>query len=221
MVTPVAVHCLQGKVSVEHTAAFEELTALQSKYQELQEEDVAIKVHLCAGSAASICAALGHPTSAVNLIDTGAYSGILVMVLLWLLRTQSAWHNTAPQSKVETQGHHRAAQLCWDCMPLTIYCPARLQDQLATLQASFEASTAAATAELEQKTSELDSMKNKLLTERTANRRQMEMSAEVCLQRHTCVVPVQQLPCMHACAHSVCSTAVARLIVWVGCHRAC
>lgn len=62
MVTPVAVHCLQGKVSVEHTAAFEELTALQSKYQELQEEDVAIKVHLCAGSAASICAELGHPT---------------------------------------------------------------------------------------------------------------------------------------------------------------
>jgi hypothetical protein len=53
MVTPVAVHCLQGKVSVEHTAAFEELTALQSKYQELQEEDVAIKVcwicckHMC------------------------------------------------------------------------------------------------------------------------------------------------------------------------------
>jgi hypothetical protein len=70
-------------------------------------------------------------------------------------------------------------------MPLTIYRPARLQDQLATLQASFEASTAAAKAELEQKTSELDSMKNKLLTERTANRRQMEMSAEVCLQRHT------------------------------------
>jgi hypothetical protein len=65
------VHCFQGKVSVEHTAAFEELTALQSKYQELQEEDVAIKVHLCAGLAASICAELGHPTSAVNLHDTG------------------------------------------------------------------------------------------------------------------------------------------------------
>lgn len=68
----------------------------------------------------------------------------------------------------------------------------RLQDQLATLQATFEASKAAATAEIEQKTSELDSLKNKLLTERTANRRQMEMSAEVCLQHDGAATPAQQ-----------------------------
>lgn len=61
---------------------------------------------------------------------------------------------------------------------MTIAVPC-LQDQLAELQAAFEASKAAAAAELQQKTSELDSMKNKLLAERTTNRRQMEMSAEV------------------------------------------
>lgn len=62
-------------------------------------------------------------------------------------------------------------------------CTSCLQDQLAGLQAAFAASKAAATAELQQKTSELDIMKNKLLAERTTNRRQMEMSAEVSLQR--------------------------------------
>lgn len=61
-------------------------------------------------------------------------------------------------------------------------CAALLQDQLAELQAHYEATKSASAAELTQKTAELDCMKNKLLTERTNNRRQMEMSAEVCLQ---------------------------------------
>jgi phosphoenolpyruvate-protein kinase (PTS system EI component) len=57
-----------------------------------------------------------------------------------------------------------------------------LQDQVAALQAELEASKAAAVEELDHKSAELDSMKNKLLTERAANMRQMELSAEVCLQ---------------------------------------
>lgn len=65
------VHCLQGKVSGEHTAASEEL---QDKYQELQEEDASIKV--CPEPAASILAQLAHPLSLeVTVSRTAAHFG--------------------------------------------------------------------------------------------------------------------------------------------------
>jgi hypothetical protein len=78
-----------------------------------------------------------------------------------------------------------------------------MQEQLSALQAELYASKAAAEAELANKSAELDSMKNKLLTERTANMRQMELSAEVCLQHKGCAcmvcLPSVSLNIRHTC----------------------
>jgi hypothetical protein len=54
-----------------------------------------------------------------------------------------------------------------------------LQAQLEAQQAELAASKAAAAAQLQQKTKELDGMKSKLVSERAANKRQTELSAEV------------------------------------------
>lgn len=66
------------------------------------------------------------------------------------------------------------------------------QVQLAELQAKSDTAQAAATAELQKQTAELDSIKNKLLTERATNARHMERSAEVCLQGKSGLTRLQQ-----------------------------
>lgn len=53
------------------------------------------------------------------------------------------------------------------------------QDELAAVQARLSVTEATAADKLQNMCDELDRMKNKLLSERTANKRQMELSAEV------------------------------------------
>ena len=54
-----------------------------------------------------------------------------------------------------------------------------MQDELAALQTELATSKAAAATDLQQKTQELDSVKQKLSMERGANKREQEKSAQV------------------------------------------
>jgi hypothetical protein len=140
-------------VSEEHAAVQEELTGLKEQYAALQQLEATTKV----------CRICLH---AYDTRPTGVFPC-----------PAPAW---CCSSLLQDGGC--CGVLCpadWH----VLRCAVLLQDQLADVQAHYEATKSAAAAELTQKSAELDCMKNKLLTERTNNRRQMEMSAEVCLQR--------------------------------------